>query len=277
MKTRPMEQLRTGGLGTPSDLVQALTRPTPHLPDPLHLGRLSPVHRRVRSLLRQLRSRPDAVDGARPGAIDLRALSVGYGEREVFSNLSLSIEPGSLNFLVGPSGSGKSTLLRLLYGTLKPHRGTAWVDGIALHRLHHWQVPRLRRRIGCVFQSFELLPHLSALENVLVPLQLAHPRLRDPEAYARDALDLVGLADRSQALATELSGGQQQRVAIARAIAHEPRILLADEPTGNLDIVSTNDVMALFLQLHALGSTVIVSTHDEALLGRYPGNVISLW
>jgi cell division transport system ATP-binding protein len=213
----------------------------------------------------------------RPGAIHLSGISVGYGTKEIFTNYSLKIQPGTLNFLVGPSGSGKSTLLKLLFGTLKPASGIGWVDGIPLHTLHGWQVPRLRRRIGCVFQSFELLPHLTALQNVLLPLQLAHPRLHGPEGYATDALEMVGLTDSMSALATELSGGQQQRVAIARAIAHEPRILLADEPTGNLDMISTAEVMALFLQLNRLGSTVVISTHDETLIENHPGNVISLW
>lgn len=238
---------------------------------------LAPNSRRARDIADRLFSRLHSDDDTRLGAIALNSVAVGYGDREIFSGYSLTLEPGSLNFLVGPSGSGKSTLLKLFYGNLKPRRGTAWIDGLPVHRLHHWQIPRLRRQIGCVFQSFELLPHLTALQNVLLPLQLAHPRLRNPEGYARDALEMVGLRDKLHALATELSGGQQQRVAIARAIAHEPRILLADEPTGNLDMVSTKEVMDLFLQLHKLGSTIVISTHDEALLSRYPGRVVSLW
>ena len=135
---------------------------------------------------------------------------------------------------------------------------------------------RFRRRLGCVFQSYELLPHLTALENVLLPLQLAQMAIDGPDERAEEALDAVGLSDKVDAFPQELSGGQQQRVAIARAIAHEPRILLADEPTGNLDVVATNEVMRAFEAFHEAGGTVIMATHDETLRDRHATHVLRI-
>ena len=180
-------------------------------------------------------------------------------------------------YLVGPSGSGKSTLLKILFGTIQPLEGWINVDGIAVHRLQHWQTDTIRRRVGCVFQNYELLNHLTALENVLLPLQLAHPRTRHARQLATEALELVGLAGKLIALPQTLSGGQQQRVAVARAIAHQPRVLLADEPTGNVDKDASAEIMELFGQLNEnLGSTVVMATHDEYVLSRYPARAVRL-
>ena len=210
------------------------------------------------------------------GAIQLRGVVAGYGSTPVFSGLDLDIRPGEFVYLVGPSGAGKSTLLKVLYGTLRPSRGSVVVDGVQVHRLRSWQTAKIRRRVGSIFQGFELLPHLTALENVVLPLRLAHPRIRDPYAYAVDALELVGLGDKLQELPTSLSGGEQQRVAVARAIAHQPRVLLADEPTGNLDSRTSAEIMELFRQLNELGGTVVMATHDEVVLSRYPARIIRL-
>jgi cell division transport system ATP-binding protein len=220
------------------------------------------------------RSRSNARPG--PGAVKLADIRAGYGRNLVLRDFNLEIAPGEFLYLVGPSGAGKSTLLKLLYGMLRPVSGTGYVDGLPIHRLHSWETARLRRRLGCVFQAYELLPHLSALENVLLPLQLAHPKLKDPTGHAKDALEMVGLADKTGARPVELSGGQQQRVAVARAIAHEPRILLADEPTGNLDSQNSREIMELFRQLNGLGSTVIVATHDELVLRAFPARIVEI-
>jgi ABC-type ATPase involved in cell division len=199
------------------------------------------------------------------GEIRLTDVSVGYGDDTVLERVSLEVERGEFLCVEGPSGAGKTTLLRLLYGSLPPLDGTAVVDGVDLTQLRPRSMSRFRRRLGCVFQSYELLPHLTARENVLLPLQLAQMKIDVPGERASDALEAVGLADKAASLPLELSGGQQQRVAIARAIAHEPAILLADEPTGNLDAEATAEVMRAFELFHEQGGTVVMATHDESL------------
>jgi cell division transport system ATP-binding protein len=210
------------------------------------------------------------------GAIRLDGVSAGYRGEAVLSDLTLGIGRGDFVCVEGPSGAGKTTLLRVLYGSLKPLTGMAVVDGVDLGQLRSRHVARFRRRLGCVFQSYELLPQLTALENVLLPLQLAQYGLDNASGRAADALEMVGLADKADSVPSELSGGQQQRVAIARAIAHEPRILLADEPTGNLDASSTADVMRAFENYHEQGGTVVMATHDQHLRDRYARRVLRI-
>ncbi len=234
--------------------------------------------RRFRDTLRNWLGGPSDsnVVGA-PGSIQLRNVTAGYGGTPVFSRFDLHINPGEFVYLVGPSGSGKTTLLKVLFGTVQAEEGWVTVDGIAVHRLQHWQTDVIRRRVGCVFQTYELLAHLTALENVLLPLELAHPRMRHARNYATEALELVGLKEKLHELPGTLSGGQQQRVAVARAIAHQPRVLLADEPTGNVDKDASAEIVELFGQLNEnLGSTVVMATHDEFVLNRYPARAIRL-
>jgi cell division transport system ATP-binding protein len=234
--------------------------------------------RRLRDTFRIRLGGPDDMDvvGA-PGSIQLRNVTAGYGAAPVFSGFDLHINPGEFVYLVGPSGSGKSTLLKILYGTVAITDGWALVDGVAVHRLQDWQTDTVRRRVGCIFQSYELLPHLTSLENVLLPLQLAHPRMRNARGYATEALELVGLKEKLHERPGTLSGGQQQRVAVARAIAHQPRVLLADEPTGNVDKDASAEIIELFGQLNEnMGSTVLMATHDEYVLNRYPARSIHL-
>jgi cell division transport system ATP-binding protein len=219
--------------------------------------------------------RPEAV-GVSPGSVCLQDLTVGYARTPVFNRLDLEVEPGEFIYLVGPSGVGKTTLLRVLFGMVRPQSGKAFVDGVAVHRLHRWQTAKIRRRVGCVFQNYELLPHLTAFQNVLLPLQLSHPRMNDPGGYATDALELVGLKHKLNVLPGNLSGGEQQRVAVARAIAHQPRILLADEPTGNVDSDTSARILELFAELNDLGSTVIMATHDEFVLSRFTARAVWL-
>jgi cell division transport system ATP-binding protein len=222
----------------------------------------------------------DETDGVESGAgrgeIRLTGVATGYGTEAVLEDVSIDVPRGDFVCIEGPSGSGKTTLLRLLYGSLRPLRGLAIVDGVDLGELRRRHVGRFRRRLGCVFQSYELLGHLTALENVALPLQLAHVDVVDPNQRAADALDRVGLRDRAGSMPDELSGGQQQRVAIARAIAHEPAILLADEPTGNLDTESTDEVMAAFEAFHQRGGTVIMATHDERLRDRHAQRILRI-
>jgi len=220
----------------------------------------------------------DYPDDAREGLgeVRLNEVSVGYGDEAVLQNVTLEIDRGEFVCVEGPSGVGKTTLLNLLYGSLRPWSGQAKVDGVDLGRLRSRHVSRFRRKLGCVFQSYELLPHLTALENVLLPLQLAHLRVSRPKERALDALEVVGLSDKAASMPAELSGGQQQRVAIARGIAHEPRILLADEPTGNLDTESTDDVMSAFEAYHEQGGTVVLATHDERLRDRHARKIVRI-
>jgi putative ABC transport system ATP-binding protein len=180
--------------------------------------------------------------------------------------VTLEVESGESVAVVGPSGCGKSTLLYLLGGLERPTAGSVRLGRSPLERLTEAQLARLRRRdLGFVFQAFHLVDELTALENVELPALLAGASPRSARARASDLLEQVGLADRASHQPSALSGGQQQRVAIARALANEPQVMLADEPTGNLDSGATTDVLRLFDQLHSDGQTLVVVTHDERI------------
>lgn len=180
------------------------------------------------------------------------------------SDVSLEVMPGESVAIIGPSGCGKSTLLYLLGGLERPTIGLLRLAGERLEELGEARLARLRRRaLGFVFQDFHLVEELTALENVELPALLAGASPRRARDRAHELLDQVGLSDRSTHLPTALSGGQRQRVAVARALANEPLVVLADEPTGNLDSAATTDVLRLFEQLHAAGQTLVMVTHDE--------------
>ena len=206
-------------------------------------------------------------------AVELRGVTKSYregdGERVVFRDAHAAIQPGEIAVLVGRSGSGKSTLLNLIAGIDRPSAGTVLVDNIDLGRLSEGERTRLRRRhIGFVFQSFNLLPVLTAEENVLLPLELNGVDGAAARARARALLDRVGLGDRAGAFPDRLSGGEQQRLAIARALAHEPPLVLADEPTGNLDAETAAAVVALLDALvRERGTTVVMVTHSREVIG----------
>ena len=187
---------------------------------------------------------------------------------EVLRDVSFQLEPGSFTFLTGPSGAGKSTLLKLLYLAEPPSRGLITLFGTDLATARRSAFPALRRRIGVVFQDFRLLAHLSAFDNVALPLRLAG---RKPDDYTHDVEELlnwVGLGDRTNARPPTLSGGEQQRVAIARAVVGQPDLLLADEPTGNVDPEIAQRLIRLFGELNRLGTTVLIATHDRGLIER---------
>lgn len=188
---------------------------------------------------------------------------------EVLRDVSFELPPGSFHFLTGPSGAGKSSLLRLMYLGARPSRGLISLFGRDVARLSRRDLPGLRRQIGVVFQDFQLLNHLSALDNVALPLRMAGMDERQITVQCQEILSWVGLGGRLDAKPSALSGGQQQRVAIARAVINRPRLLLADEPTGNVDDGIGMRLLYLFEELHKLGSTVVIASHNEALIRRF--------
>jgi cell division transport system ATP-binding protein len=197
-------------------------------------------------------------------------VSVQYGAGpQILHDVTFTLAPGSFHFLVGRSGAGKSSLLKVLYLGLKPATGTVSLFGRDVARLARAEMPDLRRRIGVVFQDFRLIDHLSTLDNVALPLRVAGVREADIRKHVTELLSWVGLADHLDALPPTLSGGQQQRVAIARAVIARPSLLLADEPTGNVDDVIGLRLMYLFEELNRLGTTVVIATHNDTLVSRF--------
>lgn len=196
-------------------------------------------------------------------------LRYGSGE-ETLSDVSFTLSAGSFYFLTGTSGAGKTSLLRLLYLAQRPSRGDIHLFGENAVTLPRKRLPGFRRRIGVVFQDFRLVPHLSAFDNIALPLRVSGVPDSDVEAPVREMLAWVGLSDRVDAKPPTLSGGEQQRVAIARAVIGRPEILVADEPTGNVDPDMAERLLHLFEALNRLGTTVVVATHDFHLLGRIP-------
>ncbi len=198
------------------------------------------------------------------------------GGGEVLRDVDLSIEKGSFQFLTGPSGAGKSTLLRLMFMSLSPTRGNIEIFGRDAAEVERDDLPEIRRRIGIVFQDFRLLDHLTLYENVALPLRV---RGREEHTYSADVVDLlkwVGLANRIDSFPPVLSGGEQQRAAIARALIDQPDLLLADEPTGNLDPTLARRLLRLFVELNRTGTSVIIATHDLALMDQMPARRLVL-
>lgn len=195
-----------------------------------------------------------------------RAYAVGARTLYALRDVSLTIDAGEFVAIVGPSGSGKSTLLNLIGGIDKPNTGEVWVDGVRVDTMSENALAKWRgRKIGIVFQFFQLLPTLTAIENVMLPMELRNTFADERRARALLALERVGLRERAVQLPSELSGGEQQRVAIARALVNDPPILLADEPTGNLDTETGERVVALLEELNRAGKTIVLVTHEETL------------
>ena len=195
--------------------------------------------------------------------------SLGKVKVRALCGVTLQIEKGEFVAIMGPSGSGKSTLMHIIGCLDSPSAGDYYLDAIKVSQMERRKLAAIRNaKIGFVFQSFNLLPHLNVLKNVELPLMYAGIGNKDRTLKARQILDSVGLSDRLKHKPTELSGGQRQRVAIARAIVNSPSILLADEPTGNLDSSSGGDILAIFNELHKQGNTVIMVTHDPAVAQR---------
>lgn len=196
--------------------------------------------------------------------------------RTVLNDINLAIMSGVFYFLTGPSGAGKSSLLRLIYQIERPSEGRICVFDRDTAQMRHNEFPAMRRRLGIVFQDFRLIPHLTALENAALPLRLAGAKEEQVRQHVTELLAWVGLENRIHAMPSELSGGEQQRVAIARAIVNKPRLLLADEPTGNVDDESAKKLMHLFMELNKMGTTVIFATHQQSLVEKYAKPVLRL-
>jgi len=196
--------------------------------------------------------------------------------RPALDSLALEIDKGEFVFLVGASGSGKSTCLRLILREERPTKGTVQVLGKDLSRLSNWKVPTLRRQIGTVFQDFRLLPNKTVFENVAFALEVIGRPRHTIAQVVPEVLDLVGLQGKEQRRPDELSGGEQQRVAIARAFVNRPLLLIADEPTGNLDPTTSVGIMKLLDRINRTGTTVVMATHDAAIVDQMRKRVVEL-
>ncbi len=210
--------------------------------------------------------------------VEFAGVTRAYGSRLALDDVHLELKRGEMTFLVGPSGAGKTTLLKLINREIRPTKGQVWVDGLPAHSLKASRVPELRRKVGVVFQDYKLLPRLTAMENVAFGLQVGDVRISSADARDRslDALEAVGLGDRGGSFPNQLSGGQQQRVAVARAMVTQPRVLIADEPTGNLDLETAWQIMDLLENVAAFGTTVLVATHNVEIVRRLQRRILTL-
>lgn len=209
--------------------------------------------------------------------IQLFNVTKSYGRDSVaLREMTVHVEKGDFVYVTGPSGAGKTTFLSMLYGATKPTRGQILINGTNITRMTGRQIPFLRRKIGVVFQDFKLLNSRTVYENVAFALEAQGKKRYEVSKKVYQALKEVGLEHRLQRRPVELSGGEQQRIAIARALVVDPLILLADEPSGNLDQDVTLEIMELFKRAHARGTTVLLATHDHSLYKRFPKRVLGL-
>src|SRR3989344_4642846 len=209
--------------------------------------------------------------------IELKNVSTIYDDGLMaLKNVNLEVKQGEFVSLVGPSGAGKSTLLRLLTRELVPQEGEVILDGVDLATLSGSEIPVLRRKIGTVYQDFKLLSNKNAFENVAFALEVCGVDEEHIQDDVPKVLNIVGLSDKMNSFPHQLSGGEKQRLAIARALIHRPRIILADEPTGNLDLVNTYDVVKLLLKINELGTTVILATHNREIVNIVGKRVVTM-
>ncbi len=196
--------------------------------------------------------------------------------KPALDQVTVDIDKGEFVYLVGQSGSGKSTALRLVLRELRPTTGRVYVAGKEINRMAGWKVPRLRRQVGTVFQDFRLLPNKTVTENVAFALQVIGKSRREINRVVPETLEVVGLTDKGARMPDELSGGEQQRVAIARAFVNRPMIIIADEPTGNLDPATSVGIMGLLEDINKRGTTVVMATHDHGLVDQFRKRVVEL-
>ena len=211
-----------------------------------------------------------------PAIIRLSHVHHAYGPYQTLTDLSFEILKNELAFICGPSGAGKTTLLRLLYAGARASRGEISIDGTRLETIPRAQLPNLRRKVGVIFQDYKLIPGRSVYENIALVLEAAGHRRAQIPKRVHSVLAMVGMAHYAGALPIRLSGGEQQRVAVARAVVGDPKIILADEPTGNLDEASAQAVMDLLQGAYIRGATVVIASHDKALIHRMGGRILHL-
>ena len=190
--------------------------------------------------------------------------------------IDLKIDEGEFVFLVGPSGSGKTTLMKLITGEVRPTNGTVIVNDFDMSKIRRRKLPKMRRTLGVVFQDYRLIDNMTVYDNVAFAMRVVGARNKDIRKRVPYVLELVGLEGREKRLPNELSGGEQQRVAIARALVNSPRMIVADEPTGNLDPARSLDLMMLFEKINAMGTTVVVVTHEKELVNALNKRVVSI-
>jgi cell division transport system ATP-binding protein len=217
------------------------------------------------------------IDGQNKSSI-IRMFHVhkNYGAKKALANITLDISKNELLFISGPSGAGKTTLLKLLYLGEKVSEGQVLIEGINLSRISHNRIPFLRRKFGIIFQDYKLIPTKTVFDNVAIVLEAIGKKRRFIEKKVKSILRTVGMEETLHAFPPSLSGGEQQRIAFARAVVGDPKIILADEPTGNLDEVSADIILELLKRFHTRGATVIIATHDKELIRKTGGRVIHL-
>lgn len=202
-----------------------------------------------------------------PSVVEFLSVNLTYPNGvQALKDISLAIRQGEFVFLVGSTGSGKSSLLKMLHRELEPTSGAVYIDGQDIGELKRHQIPYLRRKLGVIFQDFRILPHKTAFENVAFALEVTGTAPRKIKAKVRRALELVNLSEKAHRLPGQMSGGEQQRVGIARALVNSPKILIGDEPTGNLDPDSSWDIMQTLSQINAAGTTVVIATHNQQIV-----------
>jgi cell division transport system ATP-binding protein len=199
-----------------------------------------------------------------------------YGVKKALANITLDILKNELLFISGPSGAGKTTLLKLLYLGEQVSEGQVLIEGVNLSRISHDRIPFLRRKFGIIFQDYKLIPTKTVFDNVAIVLEATGKKQRFIEKKVKSILRTVGMEEALHSLPPSLSGGEQQRIAFARAVVGDPKIILADEPTGNLDEVSADIILELLKRFHTRGATVIIATHDKELIRKTGGRVIHL-
>jgi cell division transport system ATP-binding protein len=208
--------------------------------------------------------------------IKFDSVTKSYGHNQALKNLNLEIHKGEFLSLVGQSGAGKSTLMKLIIGEEKPDQGKIFIDDIDVGRIRSADIPYLRRKIGVVFQDIKLLPNRTAYENIAFAMEVSGENVDDIKKQVPEILETVGLEEKAKAFPHEMSGGERQRVAIARALAHNPVLLLADEPTGNLDSINAWDIVQLLMKINKSGTTVILATHAKDLVNSIKKRVVTI-
>lgn len=198
------------------------------------------------------------------------------GGSAALQDVNIHIEPGEFVFVVGPSGAGKSTFIKMLFREVIPTTGSIFVNGIDILRLQEKEIPYMRRQLGIIFQDYRLLPDRTVYENVAFAMQVIEAPHRKIKRRVMNVLELVGLSNRCNSYPNELSGGEQQRIAIARAIVNDPLLVIADEPTGNLDPETSWDIMDIFKEINASGTTIVMATHDKEIVDAMGKRVIAI-